>query len=63
MTKKALYVELPPKVVADSKRLATRLDIPMTKLVELALKAFIDDDPQLTLKFNNARTSRTRKIK
>lgn len=62
MTKKAIYVELPEKVVTDSKALAIRLDIPLNKLVELALKEFKDNDPQLELKFNG-RTSKPRKSK
>ena len=63
MTKKALYVELPPKVVTDAKRLANRLDIPMNKLVEIALKELIDNDPQLQLAFNNDSTRKPRKLK
>ena len=58
MVKKAIYVELPSKVVSDSKKLAQRLDIPMTKLVELSLKELIANDPQLTLTFDNAIPSR-----
>lgn len=61
--RKAIYVELPLKVVADSKRLANRLDIPMNKLVELALKEFIDNDPQLQLSFGNDNTRKPRKLK
>jgi hypothetical protein len=63
MTKKAIYVELPVKVVTDAKKLANRLDIPMNKLVEIALKELIDNDPQLQLAFNNDSTRKPRKLK
>jgi len=62
MIKKALYVELPAKVITDSKKLATRLDIPMNKLVEVALKELIENDPQLQLVFNGD-TRKPRKLK
>lgn len=62
MTKKALYIEIPPKVITDAKRLANSLDIPMNRLVELALREFIDHDPQLRLVFNNDDTRKPRKL-
>lgn len=52
MNKKALYVELPCKVINDSKKLAQRLDIPMTKLVELSLKELLVNNTQLSLSLN-----------
>ena len=61
--KKAIYVELPVKVVTDIKSLANRLGQPMNKLVELALKEFIDNDPQLQLSFKNDDTRKPRKLK
>lgn len=63
MNKKPIYVELPPKVVTDAKRLAIRLDIPMNKLVEIALKELIDNDPQLQIAFKNDSTRKPRKLK
>lgn len=62
MTKKAIYVELPQKVVTSAKRLAARLDIPMTKLVEIALKELIDNDPQIEMSFTNDSTRKPRKL-
>lgn len=61
--KKAIYVELPVKVVTDIKSLANRLGQPMNKLVELALKEFIDNDPQLQLSFKNDSTRKPRKLR
>lgn len=63
MTKKALYVELPPKVITDAKRLANKLEVPMNKIVELALKEFMENDPRIQLVFNNASTRKPRKLK
>jgi hypothetical protein len=63
MNKKPVYVELPLKVVTDAKRLANKLDIPMNKLVEIALKELIDNDPRLQIAFNNDRTRKPRKLK
>lgn len=60
MKKKAIYTELPTKVVTDTKRLAVQLGVPMNKIVELALKEFIDSDPQLELNLTNASTRKTK---
>ena len=56
MKKEAIYTELPIKVVTDTKRIALRLGVPMNKIVELALREFVDNDPQIELKLTNANT-------
>lgn len=63
--KKALYVEIPEKVIFQAKLIAKRLDLPVCRIVELALKEFYDTDPQLTLNltFKNDRTRKPRKLK
>ena len=58
--KKALYVELPSKVINDAKKLATKLDIPMNKLVELSLREVVSSAPQIKLIFD-ASPSKSRK--
>ncbi len=60
--KKAIYVELPVKVVDNTKKLATKLDLPMNKIVEIALNEFKDNGPQLQMAFLNASTRKPRKL-
>lgn len=56
-----MYVEIDERVIRSTKRLAGRLDLPVNRVVELALKEMIKNDPQLELKFPNADTSKLRK--
>jgi phosphohistidine swiveling domain-containing protein len=60
--KKALFCELPEKVVSDTKIIARKLNIPVVKVVELALKEFKDNGPQLELSFKNDNTRKPRKL-
>lgn len=55
MERKVIYCELPTKFVNRVKRTAKRLEITTTKMVELALKEFMDNDPQIVVEFDARR--------
>lgn len=56
--KKPTYFELDEKLVIRTKALAKRLQVPMVRVVEMALKEFIKSNPQLELKLENPSKSK-----